>query len=143
MDDYIVSLKRHSAPILARSDWTVTADYNVELLNDTTDLYRYADVTAAAEFVYQCIEQFVTHRLPMELEYLRAFDEAKEIINMQHDMPDKDLTLLVNLCVQNSGALSKKKRKLFAFLSDADIAFTEQTVAKLFDDYFAMVQRKR
>ncbi len=138
LDDYIVSLKKLSAPILNRSEWTVTSDYNVELIHNTTELYRYADVTEQAEFVYQCIEKFTTHRLPQELEYLRAFDEAKRIIDEEHDMPDKDLTLLVNLCVQNRGSLSNKKRKLFEHLSDDNIVFAEHAVRKAFADYFTM-----
>jgi len=135
---YIDSLKKLSAPILDRSEWTVTADYNVELLNDTTELYRYADVTEQAEFIYHCIEKFVTHRLPQELEYLRAFDEAKRIIDERHGMPDKDLTLLINLCVQNGGRLSKNKRKLFGMLSDDDVAFADQVIGEVFADYFEM-----
>lgn len=138
MDAYIGSLKKLSAPILARSEWTVTGDYNVELLNDTAELYRYADITEQAEFIYGCVERFVTQRLPQELEYLSAFDEAKRIIDEHHGMPDKDLTLLVNLCVQNGGSLSKKKRKLFEMLSDDDVAFAEKVIGKAFVDYFEM-----
>jgi len=141
MGDYIASLKRLSEPILARSEWTVTDNYNIELLNDTTDLYRYADVTVQAEFIYFCIELFVTQRLPQELAYLQAFDEAKQRIDTHLDMPEKDLTLLVNLCVQNGGLLSKNKRKLFAFLSETDIVDAEKVIADVFVDYFAMVSR--
>jgi len=138
MDEYIQSLKVLSAPILARSDWTVAEDYNIELLNDTKELYRYADATEQAGFIYQCIEKFITQRMPMELEYLCAFDEAKQMINAQLDIADKDLTLLVNLCAQNHGYLSKNKRKLFAFLTDKNILFAEQTVSGVFADYFDM-----
>jgi len=138
IDAYIASLKKLSAPILDRSEWTETADYNVKLINDTTELYRYADVTEQAEYIYQCIEQFVAQRLPLELEYLSAFDAARRIIDNKHNMPDKDLSLLVNLCVQNEGNLSKKKRKHFAQLSDTDIAFAEKTVKETFADYFMM-----
>jgi len=140
MDDYIASLEKLSAPILQRSDWTVTADYNIKLINDTSELYRYADATEQAEYIYTCIQQFVTLRLPQELEYLSAFDEAKRIIDDAHDMPDKDLSLFVNLCVQNDGSLSKKKRKLFALLSNAHIAFAEKTIQASFADYFEMTK---
>ncbi len=140
IDDYIASLEKLSAPILQRSDWTVTADYNIKLINDTSELYRYADATEQAEYIYKCIEQFVMLRLPQELEYLSAFDEAKRIIDDAYDMPDKDLTLLVNLCVQNGGSLSKKKRKLFALLSDEHIAFAERTIKESFADYFEVTK---
>jgi len=140
IDDYIASLEKLSAPILQRSDWTITADYNIKLINDTSELYRYADVTEQAEYIYKCIEQFVTLRLPQELEYLSAFDEAKRIIDDAHGMPDKDLTLLVNLCVQNGGKLSKKKRKLFEQLSDEHVAFAESAIQEVFLDYFDMMK---
>ncbi|MDQ6991642.1 MAG: Fic family protein [Mariprofundaceae bacterium] len=140
MDEYIASLEKLSAPILQRSEWAVTADYNVKLINDTSDLYRYADATEQAEFTYKCIEQFVIRRLPQELEYLRAFDEAKHIIDNAHGMPDKDLTLLVNLCVQNAGSLSKKKRTFFEQWSDEHIAFAEKTIQASFAAYFEMTK---
>jgi len=92
--------------------------------------------------MYQCVEQFVTQRMPMELEYLSAFDEAKQKIDAQLDMAEKDLTLLVNLCVQNGGHLSKNKRKLFAFLTDKSILFAEEVVLGVFADYFVMQQGK-
>jgi len=53
-------------------------------------------------------------------------------------MPDKDLTLLINLCVQNGGKLSKKKRKLFEQLSEEHIAFAERTIQEAFADCFDM-----
>jgi len=140
IDEYIASLEKLSTPILQRSEWTVTADYNIQLVNDTADLYRYADATEQAEYIYQCMQQFVTLRLPQELEYLRAFDEAKQIIDDAHDMPNKDLTLLVNLCVQNGGSLSKRKRKLFELFPDEHIAFAEQTIQASFADYFEMTK---
>jgi len=141
IDEYIASLKKLSAPILQRSDWSVTADYNITLINDTSEMYRYADATEQAEYIYQCIERFITIRLPQELEYLRAFDEAKRTIDDARDMPDKDLTLLINLCVQNGGNLSKKKRKIFASLSDEHIAFVEKSIKESFADYFEMIRQ--
>ncbi|MFQ5355498.1 MAG: hypothetical protein ACE5DY_03225 [Mariprofundaceae bacterium] len=76
--------------------------------------------------------------MQQELEYLSAFEEAKRVIDDEHDMPDKDLTLLVNLCVQNNGDLSNKKGKLFEQLSDDDIAFAGNTVKESFAGYFRM-----
>jgi len=90
--------------------------------------------------VPQCIEKFVTLRLPQELAYLSAFDEARHMIDDVHDMPDKDLTLLVNLCVQNGGKLSRKKRKLFEQLSGEHIAFAEKVIQEAFADYFEMIR---
>ncbi len=138
MDEYITSLKKLSAPILQRSEWRVTGGANVQLLNDTSDLYRYADVTEQAEYIYRCIDRFVTTRLPRELEYLSAFDRAKRIVDEAQEIPDKDLTLLINLCAQGGGMLSERKRERFEQLSDEQVAFAERTVREVFADYFDM-----
>jgi len=136
IDRYIASLKKLSAPILHRSDWVVTADYNIKLSNDTNELYRYADATEQAEFIYACIEKFVTCRLPQELEYLKAFDQAKRAIDDSYNLSNKDLTLLINLCVQNGGCLSKNKWRLFPQLTKHTLHHAEKMVQSAFMDYF-------
>ena len=51
-------------------EWRPTADHNVDVLNDTADLYRYFDCTGAAEFLYACVQRTVEHDLPQEIDYL-------------------------------------------------------------------------
>ena len=40
IDDYRTTLQAHSGPLMPFIDWRPTSDHNVEVLNDTTDLYR-------------------------------------------------------------------------------------------------------
>ena len=43
------ALRAHSGPLMSFIEWRPTANRNVEVLNDTADLYRYFDCTRAAE----------------------------------------------------------------------------------------------
>ena len=50
LDEYRRVLENYSKPRLDQIDWKPTSDNNVEILNDTIDLYRYFDATKQAEF---------------------------------------------------------------------------------------------
>jgi hypothetical protein len=52
IEDYRTILQSHSGALMPYIDWRPTLVRNVEVLNDTADLYRYYDATAAAEFLY-------------------------------------------------------------------------------------------
>jgi hypothetical protein len=42
--DYRTTLQAHSAPLMPYIEWRPTSERNVEVLNDTADLYRYFDL---------------------------------------------------------------------------------------------------
>jgi hypothetical protein len=136
IDDYRTTLQSHSGPLMDFIEWRPTPDRNVEVLNDTADLYRYFDCTEAAEFLYQCVKRTVEHDLPHEIDYLRRHDEARRGIMEVIDMPDRladDLLLFIR---QNAGTLPKKRReKEFAPLKDEEIARIEQIVKDAFDGF--------
>ena len=43
IDDYRTTLQTHSGPLMPFIEWRPTPERNVEVLNDTADLYRYFD----------------------------------------------------------------------------------------------------
>src|SRR5438094_2402405 len=45
IESYRRTLRGHSAPLMDLIGWRPTPDRNVEVLNDTADLYRYFDCT--------------------------------------------------------------------------------------------------
>eukprot|EP01035_Chromulina_nebulosa_P025402 gene25402-33153_t len=51
--DYRRVLESYSYPRLSFINWRSTESGNVEVLNDTLDLYRYFDATMQAEFFYE------------------------------------------------------------------------------------------
>ena len=122
IDDYRRTLQAHSAPLMDFIEWRPTAERNVEVLNDTADLYRYFDCTEAAEFLYACVQRTVEHDLPKEIDYLRRHDEAMARIMEMIEMPDRLAQNLILFIRQNDGTLSKRKReKDFSALTDEEV----------------------
>jgi hypothetical protein len=71
IDDYRTILQGHSAALVPSIEWRPTPERDVEVLNDTADLYRYCDCTQAAEFLFACVQRTVAEDLPREIDYLR------------------------------------------------------------------------
>jgi hypothetical protein len=114
-------------------EWRPTDKNNVEVLNETINLYRYFDATKQAEFFFECVEETVNKTLPDEVEYLRKYDFLNEFIKNYIDMPDKLVDLLIRFLVQNGGKLSKRAReKEFKKLTDSEIQAIEQKYADVF-----------
>ncbi len=135
IDDYGEVLRGHSGPLMPYIDWRPTSDRNVEVLNDTADLYRYFDCTAEAEFLYGCVARTVEHDLPSEIDYLRRHDEAQRRIMETVEMPDRLAQDLIMFMRQNDGRLPKRRReKEFAALSDEEAADIEAIYQEIFGD---------
>jgi hypothetical protein len=111
IDDYRTTLQGHSGPLMPFIEWRPTPDRNIEVLNDTADLYRYFDATEAAEFLYACVRRTVEDDLPREIDYLRRHDEAIQRIMEAVEMPDRVAENLVMFIRQNNGSLSKNRRE--------------------------------
>ena len=136
IDDYRKTLQAHSAPLMDFIEWHPTPRQNVEVLNDTADLYRYFDCTTAAEFLYACVERTVEHDLPEEIDYLRRHDEAMARIREMIDMPDQLAQNLILFIRQNGGTLSKRKReKDFSALIDREVQELESIVQSVFEGF--------
>jgi hypothetical protein len=126
-------LEHYSKPRIALIEWRPTEKNNVEVLNDTIDLYRYFDATKQAEFFFECVEETVSQTLPEEVEYLRKYDMLNEFIKNYIDMPDKLVDLLIRFLSQNNGKLSKRGRaKEFEKLTDKEIQAIEAKFAEIF-----------
>jgi hypothetical protein len=133
IDDYGTTLKNHSGPLMDYIDWQPTPDHNVMVLNDTADLYRYFDCTAAAEFLYECVARTVEHDLPKEIDYLRRHDEAQRRIMEQVEMPDRLVRNLIMFIRQNDGKLAKGRREReFVDLTDDEVARIEEIYRESF-----------
>lgn len=138
IDDYRLTLQAHSGPLMDFIEWRPTANHNVEVLNDTADLYRYFDCTDAAEFLYACVRRTVEHDLPREIDYLRRHDEAMTRIMGMVEMPDRLAQNLILFIRQHGGTLSKRKReKEFSALTDDEVRGLEDIVQEVFEGFDA------
>ena len=133
IDDYRSTLEAHSGPLMPFIEWRPTPERNVEVLNDTADLYRYLDCTEDAEYLYACVRRTVEDDLPREIDYLRCHDEAMRRIMEAVEMPDRIAENLVMFVRQNNGALPRKRREgEFRQLRDDEVLAVEAMVASAF-----------
>jgi len=133
IDDYRKALQHYSTPRLELIEWRPTDKNNVEVLNQTIDLYRYFDATKQAEFFFECVEETVNKTLPEEVDYLTRYDLLNDFIKNYIEMPDKLVDLLIRLLNQNNGQLSKRARdKEFSRLTVGEV----QTIERKYDDIF-------
>lgn len=114
-------------------EWEPTKEYNVRILNDTIDLYRYYDLTVHAEFLYECIAETIETIIPAELDYLGKYDRMTHYINSYFSLPDTTVDLLNKLLDQNRGKLSKNKREMeFDCFTDEEVLAIEENFRDIF-----------
>lgn len=125
--DYRKVLESYSHPLLDYIDWEETNDYNIHVLNNTADFYKYFDATKQAEFLYDCVNDTIQYIIPAEVAYLTKYDEFKQFLDNEFEMPDKLVALLVQFLEQNNGKFSKRARENeFAKLSDNEVREIEE-----------------
>ncbi len=133
IDEYRKILEHYSKPRLDLIKWRPTGKNNVEVVNETIDLYRYYDATKQAEFLFECVEETVNKTLPEEVEYLKKHDLLNEFIKNYIDMPDNLVDLLIRFLSQNNGKLSKRAQKReFEKLTSSEIRVIEQKYEEIF-----------
>ncbi len=133
IDEYRHTLEHYSKPRLDLVEWRPTAKGNVEVLNETINLYRYFDATKQAEFFFECVEETVNRTLPEEVDHLAKYDLLNDFMKNYIDMPDKRVDLLIRFLNQNGGRLSNRaRRKEFAALTDKEV----QTIQDKHDEIF-------
>jgi len=136
LDEYRKVLESYSRPRLEFVDWQSTTKGNVEVLNNTQDLYRYFDATREAEYLFECVKQIIEKILPEEISYLEKYDRLKREIEGIVDMPNHLTTLLIHFLDQNHGVLSKRAReKEFKALTEAEVKQIEELYERIFIDY--------
>ncbi len=96
--------------------------------NETAHLYRHFDATALAEYLYDRLAASIRRDLKEELDFVAVFDRAFDAVRAIVTMPDRRASLFVRLCLQNAGRLAARKRRLFAELSDEEVAAMEAAV---------------
>ncbi len=121
IEEYGRVLETYSQRLLPLVEWEATPSYNVRVLNDTGDFYRFFDATPHAEFLFACVRKTIEDDLPTEADFLRRHDRFRNRATMVVDMPERTLDLLFRFLHQNGGRLSERARSSeFEDLSDAE-----------------------
>lgn len=133
IDEYRGTLQAHSGALMPFIDWKPTLQRNVEVTNETADLYRYFDCTQAAEFLCACVAHTIEYDLPREIDYLKRHDEALRAIMNAVEMPDRVAQHLIALIRQNNGTLAKRRHTgEFKMLKKAELTEIEGIVKEAF-----------
>ena len=133
IDEYRAVLESYSQRLLPVIEWQPTADGNVQVLNDTSDFYRFFDATAHAEFLYSCVMKTIDVDLPHETQFLAQYDQFRARIENIVDMPDRTVDLLFRFLHQNGGRLSRRAREQeFAALTEEEAATAERVYRETF-----------
>jgi hypothetical protein len=86
-------------------------------------------MTPQADALYGLVGKTIEEELVEELNFLVNYDKTKKAIQDIIDMPDRLIDLFIQLCLQNNGSLSARKRTShFDFLTDEELAAMEQAV---------------
>ena len=127
--DYDASLEAFSRPLRGLIDYRLDELGQMTVLNDTASWYQYIDMTAQAEALHEFVIQTIEEELVEELRFLDNYDHTRKSIQDIIDMPDRLVNLFIQLCLQNNGTLSARKRSdHFDFLSDEELAAMEKAV---------------
>jgi hypothetical protein len=133
LEEYRKVLESFSRPRLDLIEWKATENNNVEVLNETIDLYRYFDATKQAEFLYRCVKQTIDETIPQEVDYLEKYDRMKSYLDDFFEMPDHTVALMIRFLAQGKGLLSERaKTKEFKALNAEEIRSIENKYQEIF-----------
>lgn len=133
--DYRTVLESYSHRLLPLIQWESTDRFNVRVLNDTGDFYRFFDATPHAEFLYECVQRTIEEDLPNETAFLENYDTFRRRVEDMVDMPERIVDLLFRFLQQNDGQLSMRAReKEFEALTDGEVTAIEQIFQEVFGD---------
>ncbi len=127
--DYDASLEAFSRPLLKLVDYQIDEIGKMTVENETACWYQYMDMTVQSEALYEFVNKTIEEELVEELSFLVHYDNTKKAIQNIIDMPDRLIDLFIQLCLQNNGSLSVRKRSAhFDFLTDGELTAMQQAV---------------
>ena len=125
---YDAALEAFSTNVMKHADYALDAQGELTIEACDLDLYRFPDLTVQAEATFAWLERAIEEDLLDELEFLRRLEETRERMREVIEMPDKKEQLFINVCRDNAGSLSKRKRANFAELDDDTVAALEAVI---------------
>lgn len=131
MSAYDRALENFSGSIQPFVQFVLNDEEQVEVSNETADLYRFFDATSQTEYLFDCIEDAIRRDLRAELDFLKFRDAAVKAVMEIVDMPNQRAALLVRAIQQNNGKLVGDKRQQFAELTDEELVTIVSAIQNL------------
>lgn len=132
---YDSALEAYSKPLMQKIRYNENEIGEVTITNaaEVESYFRYPDLTEQCIYLIETIHATLERDMPDEMLFIQRYDEAKREIQSIVDMPDKDINMLLIFMHNNQGKLPKRKRDLFAKLSDDEIATMQNAYKKIFN----------
>jgi hypothetical protein len=128
--EYDASLEAFSRQVMPLVEYSIDEEGQMTVHNETAVWYRYIDMTAQVEELFQYIEKTIETELAQELAFLANYDETKKAIQEIVDMPDRQIDLFICLCLQNNGRRlpARKRTSHLKLLTSDEIDRMEEAV---------------
>ena len=97
MDAYDESLEAFSKPLMPLVDYSLDEQGRMTVVNETCDYYRYIDLTAQTQSLFEFIRETIEVELVEQLRFLTNYDATKRAIQELVDMPDRLIDLFIPL----------------------------------------------
>lgn len=84
------------------------------------------------------MEASISEDLIQEVLYIVKYDAVKKAIEERYDIPNKELNLLIQLALQNSGKISNRKKERFLkWIPEDELAQLESAICTLLEGIIA------
>jgi hypothetical protein len=128
---YDRSLEAFSAPLRPLVDYVLDDRGRMTVRNETAPRYRFMDLTAQAEALFEFVRGTIDHELVDEIRFIQMYDQAKRSIQAIVDAPDRLIDLFIRCCAQNHGKLGQGKRRThFHQFADDEITAMEAAIER-------------
>jgi hypothetical protein len=133
--EYNNVLEKYSKPLMQRIKYEKLEDGGIAIINvpDVEGYFRYPDLTDHCIYLIKVIQATLTEDMPDELIFIQRYDEVKKELQNIVDMPDKLINSMINFLHQNNGVFPKRRRELFAKLTDEEIMRMQISYRKVFE----------
>lgn len=134
-------LESHSQPAMGCMDYELSLQSGeLSVAPGCAELFRYVDFTAHVEQLAIWFDKAVHDELVREVEDLARIDQALDQMQAIVDMPNQKLVRFLQICHHNGRLAGSegfkipkgKRKRLFAELSDAEVAGLEEVVSQVF-----------
>ena len=137
---YLNALQSVSIPLRDLWDVTIIDESNIDgVFRARSGAYRYWDATQCIEFGVRMTHAALDNALIGEVEFLKKFDQVRDVINAAHGIRDNDLATLVRCAVDNGGTISKNRRKQFS--ASVDLGTMDDIERAVGEAFFPLPQK--
>ncbi len=111
-DVYYKQLVGISGVLLDFIDYDEKNDGDIEVLNDTSMVYRNLDFTGISNYFYEVLEDSINIDYKRELEYIYRFHKVYTLIDSSYNISSNNVSFITKNLIENNWELSKNKFKI-------------------------------